>query len=86
MPTVDVYTRDYCGFCVRAVHLLKKKGVEFIEHNATRDPAKREEMIRRSGRSTFPQIFVGDHHIGGSDDLVAAERSGELDAALGGKL
>lgn len=86
MPTVDVYTRDYCGYCVRAVHLLKQKGIQFIEHNATRDPRKREEMIRRSGRATFPQIFVGDHHIGGSDDLYAAERSGELDAALGGKL
>ena len=86
MPTVDVYTRDYCGYCVRAVHLLKQKGIQFIEHNATRDPRKREEMIRRSGRATFPQIFVGDHHIGGSDDLYAAERSGELDAALGGEL
>lgn len=86
MPTVDVYTRDYCGFCVRAVHLLQKKGVAFTEHNATRDPSKRAEMMRRSGRHTFPQIFVGNHHIGGSDELAAAERSGELDAALGGKL
>lgn len=86
MATVDIYTRDYCGFCVRAVHILKAKGIDFVEHNATRDPAKREEMIKRSGRFTFPQIFVGTHHIGGSDDLVAAERSGELDAALEGRL
>ena len=86
MPTVDVYTRDYCGFCVRAVHLLQKKGVAFIEHNASREPSKRDEMIRRSGRTTFPQVFVGDHHIGGSDDLVAADRSGKLDAVLSGKL
>jgi len=85
MPTVDIYTRDFCGFCVRAVHLLQQKGVAFVEHNATRDPGKREEMIKRSGRYTFPQVFVGDHHIGGSDDLMAADRSGELDAVLGGR-
>lgn len=86
MPKVDIYTRDYCGFCVRAVQLLKKKGIDFAEHNASRDPAMRDEMIKRSGRFTFPQVFVGDHHIGGSDDLMAAERSGELDAALSGRL
>lgn len=86
MATVHIYTRDFCGYCVRAVHLLKNKGVAFTEYNATRDPAMRDEMIKRSGRRTFPQVFVGDHHIGGSDELAAAERSGELDAALDGKV
>ena len=86
MTTVDIYTRDYCGFCTRAVHLLRQKGIPFNEFNASKDPSKRAEMIQRSGRNTFPQVFVGNHHIGGSDDLIAADHSGELDAALGGRL
>jgi len=86
MAKVDIYTRDYCGFCTRAVHLLRQKGIPFTEHNATKDPSKREEMIRRSGRRTFPQIFVGEVHIGGSDELYSFERSGRLDKALEGTL
>lgn len=82
MPNVDIYTRDYCGFCTRAVHLLRTKGIAFTEYNATKDPSKREEMYRRSGRRTFPQVFVGEMHVGGSDDLMAFERSGKLDAAM----
>jgi len=86
MATVEIYTRDYCGYCVRAVQLLSRKGVTFREYNATKDPAKRDEMIRRSGRNTFPQVFIGDLHVGGSDDLMAFERSGKLDHALEGTL
>ncbi|MEO1104185.1 MAG: glutaredoxin 3 [Pseudomonadota bacterium] len=86
MVSVDIYTRDYCGFCVRAVHLLRNKGIPFNEYNATRDPSKRDEMIKRSGRRTFPQVFVGDVHVGGSDDLMAFERSGKLDAVLEGTM
>ncbi|MEM0908533.1 MAG: glutaredoxin 3 [Pseudomonadota bacterium] len=82
MPNVVVYTRDYCGFCMRAIQLLQNKGIAFTEHNASKDRAKRAEMIERSGRSTFPQVFVGDRHIGGCDDLFAAERSGMLDQVL----
>lgn len=82
MTTVEVYTRDYCGYCVRAKRTLTEQGLEFVEHNASRDPTLREEMIRRSGRRTFPQVFVGETHIGGSDDLEAAARSGRLQKAL----
>ncbi|WMS42847.1 glutaredoxin 3 [Acuticoccus sp. MNP-M23] len=84
MPTVEIYTRDYCGYCGRATQLLRGKGVAFREYNATREPARRDEMIRRSGRTTFPQIFIGDLHVGGSDELSAFERSGKLDKALEG--
>lgn len=87
MVTVDIYTRDFCGYCARAKRLLEDKGVAFVEHNASRHPEKRDEMIARSnGRRTFPQIFVGDIHVGGSDDLMVFERSGKLDAALQGAL
>jgi glutaredoxin 3 len=83
MATVDIYTRDFCGYCTRAKRLLEKKGVDYVEHNASIDPSKRDEMIVRSGgRRTFPQIFIGGLHVGGSDELVAFERSGRLDEAL----
>lgn len=86
MAIVDIYTRDFCGYCTRAKQLLETRGVAFVEHNASRDPGKRDEMIARSGgRRTFPQIFVGDLHVGGSDDLVAFARAGRLDAALNGE-
>ncbi|MEO0635605.1 MAG: glutaredoxin 3 [Pseudomonadota bacterium] len=80
---VVVYTRDWCGFCTAAKGLLERKGVAFEEHNATKRPEARAEMIQRSGRTTFPQIFIGSEHVGGCDDLMALERSGALDAMLG---
>ena len=86
MPTVEIYTRDFCGYCVRAKRILEDKGVEFVEYNASIEPARREEMVSRSGRRTFPQVFVGELHVGGSDDLAAFDRSGRLDAALAGTL
>lgn len=79
---VTVYTRDWCGFCTAAKSLLQNKGVEFEEHNATKRPEAKQEMIQRSGRMTFPQIFIGSEHVGGCDDLMALERSGALDAML----
>lgn len=85
MSDVVVYTRQLCGFCSAAKNLLKKKGVAFTEHDATFDPALRKEMIQRAqGGSTFPQIFVGDIHVGGCDDLMAMERAGNLDKLLKG--
>lgn len=84
MASVEVYTRDYCGYCVRAKRLLESRGVAYTEYNVSQHPDKREEMIRRSGRHTFPQVFVGDLHVGGSDDLHAFDRSGKLAAALEG--
>lgn len=82
MPLVEIYTRDFCGYCVRAKRLLEQKGVEFVEYNASKEPQRREEMVTRSGRRTFPQVFVRDIHVGGSDDLAAADRSGKLEHLL----
>ncbi|HEY0438229.1 MAG TPA: glutaredoxin 3 [Phenylobacterium sp.] len=82
MSHVTIYTRPYCGYCARALDLLERKGVEFTEVEAGFDAEKRQEMMQRSGRTTFPQIFVGDTHIGGCDDMMALERAGKLDPLL----
>ena len=82
MAQVTIYTKPYCPYCLRAVALLKDKGVDFVEIEASGDPEKRQEMMKRSGRSTYPQIFIGDRHIGGCDDMMALERSGGLDPLL----
>ncbi|CAN7268672.1 glutaredoxin 3 [Phenylobacterium sp. LjRoot219] len=82
MPQVTIYTKPYCPYCVRALALLEEKGVEFTEIEAGFDPEKKQEMMRRSGRMTFPQIFIGDQHIGGCDDMMALEREGKLDPLL----
>ena len=82
MSQVTIYTKPYCPFCVRALDLLERKGVAFDEIDAGFDPDKRQEMIRRSGRATFPQIFIGEAHIGGCDEMMALERAGELDPML----
>ena len=83
MSQVTIYTKPYCPYCVRAVELLETKGVAFDEVEAAFDPGKRQEMIQRAGgRATFPQIFIGDRHIGGCDDLVALDRAGKLAAML----
>ncbi|MBN8608313.1 MAG: glutaredoxin 3 [Caulobacterales bacterium] len=84
MRPVVVYTRAYCGYCSRAMDLLRRKGAAVTEIDATGDPDRRQEMIQRSGRFTFPQIFVGDTHVGGCDDLHALERAGGLDPLLSG--
>ncbi len=83
MAPVTVYTRAFCPYCTRAVALLERKGACVTEIDATGCPQKRQEMIDRSGRWTFPQIFVGDTHVGGCDDLHALEQHGALDALLG---
>ena len=83
MAEVTIYTKPYCPYCIRAVSLLEKKGVEFQEIEAAFDPEKRQEMVQRAtGRSTFPQIFIGGQHIGGCDDMMALEYDGKLDALL----
>lgn len=83
MSHVTIYTKPYCPYCIRAVSLLEKKGIAFTEIEAAFDPEKRQEMMRRAGgRATFPQIFVGDRHIGGCDDMLALERDGKLDPLL----
>jgi glutaredoxin 3 len=82
MHDVTIYTRQFCGYCTAAKRLLRDKGIAFQEVDATGDPARRNEMITRSGRFTFPQIFIGDRHVGGCDDLYALQSRGELDRLL----
>ena len=83
MSHVTIYTKPYCPYCVRALDLLEKKGVDFTEIEAAFDSAKRQEMVRRAhGQATFPQIFVGEQHIGGCDEMMALERAGKLDPLL----
>ena len=82
MADVVIYTRPFCGYCARAVALLTKKGVAFNEIEAGMDPDLRREMMERSGRTTFPQIFIGGQHIGGCDEMMALDHAGKLDPLL----
>ena len=82
MASVTIYTRDFCGYCARAKALLQSKNVNFTEYNATENPQYRQEMVDKSGRNTFPQIFIGEQHVGGCDDLHALDRDGKLDPLL----
>jgi glutaredoxin 3 len=82
MTQVTIYTSPVCGYCTMAKRLLAGKGVAVHEIDAASDPHTLQEMMTRSGRRTFPQIFFGERHIGGYDDLVALDRSGGFDAAL----
>lgn len=85
MPEVVIYTRQFCGYCAAAKRLLQSKGVAFREFDATYEPKLRDEMVARSnGGRTFPQIFIGERHVGGSDDLHALDDAGKLDALLEG--
>ena len=82
---VDIYTKFGCGYCYRAKSLLEKKGVEFNEYDVTMGGEKKEEMQQRAPHArTVPQIFIGETHVGGSDELAALEREGKLDAMLEG--
>ena len=83
MSAVTIYTRAFCPFCTRAVALLNEKGADFEEIDAGMDPDKKQEMIQRAnGGRTFPQIFIGEEHVGGCDELMALEAADKLDAKL----
>lgn len=83
MSDITIYTRAFCPYCSRALKLLQQKGVAHTEIDAGMDAHKKAEMVQRSGGArTFPQIFIGDLHIGGCDDMFALERAGKLDALL----
>lgn len=85
MKQVEIYTSPTCGYCHAAKRLLSAKSVSFAEIDVTRDPAKRAEMMQRAnGRRTVPQIFIGQTHIGGFDDMNALDRAGKLDPLLAG--
>ena len=84
MKAVEIYTTPICGYCAAAKRLLGQKGVTFTEIDVMRDPGRRAEMEKRSrGGRTVPQIFIGDEHIGGCDDMFELEQAGKLDAKLG---
>ena len=83
MKKVVIYTGDLCVHCNWAIDLLRRKNIKFTKHNITKDTVKREEMFKKSnGAKTVPQIFVGDHHVGGNIELQALERKGELNSLL----
>jgi glutaredoxin 3 len=83
MAAIEVYTTPYCPYCVAAKELLRRKGVDFVEINVASDRERRIEMVERAGgRLTVPQIFIGDTHVGGCDDLYALDDAGRLDPLL----
>ncbi len=82
-PTVTVYTTRFCPYCVRAKQLLEQKGVAFTEHAVDGKSQLRAELREKSGQTTVPQIWIGDTHVGGCDELFALERQHKLDALLG---
>lgn len=83
-PHVLIYTKSWCPYCARAKGLLASKHVQYEEIDVEQEPARRDEMIARSGRHTVPQIFIGDTHVGGFDDMVALDRAGGLEPLLRG--
>lgn len=84
MPTITIYTRKLCGYCSAAKRLLARKGLDYVERDATFNPELRSEMIEKSGGGwTFPQVFVGETHIGGCTELMEWDRRGDLDRLLG---
>jgi len=83
MPNVVIYTTESCPFCVRAKRLLDKKGISYTNHRVDANPELRPEMERLSGRTSVPQIFIDDYHVGGFDDMAELDMEGKLDELLG---
>jgi glutaredoxin 3 len=84
-PTVVMYSKSWCPYCQRASALLQRKGVQFEVIDIEAHPEQRDEMIRRSGRRTVPQIFIGERCVGGSDDIHQLDAAGALDPLLRGQ-
>ena len=82
MKAVTIYSSDYCPYCMRAKQLLGSKGVDYNEICVDGEPQLRAEMTQKAGRTSVPQIWIGDTHVGGCDDLYALQRAGRLDALL----
>ena len=82
-PRVTLYTTGYCGYCVRAERLLAARGADVHRIRVDEQPAERVTMMQRTGRRTVPQIYIGDRHVGGYDELAALDRAGRLVAMLG---
>lgn len=86
LPAIRMYSTAVCPYCVRAEQLLQRKGVTSLEKiRIDLDPVRRDEMMTLTGRRTVPQIFIGDYHVGGCDDLYALDREGRLDPLLRGE-
>ena len=84
MKKVVIYTGDLCIHCGWAIDLLNRKNIDFTEYNIAQDATKREEMLKKSnGAKTVPQIFIGEHYVGGNDELQALDREGKLNSLLG---
>jgi glutaredoxin 3 len=84
MPEVVIYSSPVCPYCIKAKQLLSSKGVDYKEIDISRDPALAAEVREKTGRQTVPQIFIGDYHVGGCDDLYALDAEGKLDELLQG--
>lgn len=82
MPEILIYTSNLCPYCIMAKRLLDKKGARYTELNVDSQPGLREEMMRKTRRRTVPQIYIGEHHVGGFDDLYTLEQQKKLDAML----
>ena len=84
MPVVPVtvYTSSFCGYCVRVLDLLQRRGIEFTEISVEDSPGLRDELVAKSGRRSLPQIYLGERYLGGAEELAAMDRSGELDRLL----
>jgi len=83
MPSITIYTKSWCPYCTAAKKLLEEKGAAFTEIDIEAKPEKRQDMIRKAGgRTTVPQIFIGDRHVGGCDDLYALDDKGQLEPLL----
>ena len=82
MAPVTVYTSSFCGFCMRALDLLQRRGIEYTEISVEDSPGIRDELVARSGRRMLPQIYLGERYLGGAEELAAMDRSGELDRLL----
>jgi glutaredoxin 3 len=83
MPPITIYTKSWCPYCIAAKNLLKERNAAFTENDIEKKPEKRAEMIQKAnGRSTVPQIFIGERHVGGCDDLYALDDRGQLESLL----
>ncbi|WP_024889830.1 glutaredoxin 3 [Luteimonas huabeiensis] len=84
VPQITLYTSAVCGYCVAAKNFLKSKGLEWTEIRIDLDPEARRRMVETTGRTSVPQIFIGDTHVGGYDDMMALQRAGGLEPLLAG--
>ena len=84
MPTVPVtvYTSSFCGYCIRVLDLLQRRGIEYTEISVEDSPGLRDELVARSGRRSLPQVYLGERYLGDAEELAALDRSGELDRLM----